>query len=159
VYAALAIEVAFYATALAVVTIPALALVAGLAAATSPLVERPSLFRPFSVLSGSAGRAAPLAGLVFVFGAAFLLAALNLLVLVQVGLWLAGGVAGLDVARWQGVLGVSNPRLLLVVAAGGWLLVEPWWLAALVAYVHALRARTSGEDLRLWFERIRSAEA
>lgn len=159
VYAALAIEAAFYATALAGVTIPALALVAGLAAATSPLIERPSLFRPFAVLSASAGRAAPLTGLVLVFGAAFFLAAVNLLLLVQVVLWLAGGVAGFDVVRWQGLLGASNPRLLLVVAAGGWLVVEPWWLASLVVYVHALRARTSGEDLRLWFERVRSAEA
>ena len=157
--AALAVEAAFYATALAVVTVPALALVAGLLAATSPLVERPSLLRPFSVVSASAGRAGPLLGLVLVFGAAFLLAALNLLVLVQAGLWLAGGVAGFDVARWQGVLGAANPRLLLAVAAGAWLLLEPWWLAALVVYVHSLRARASGEDLRLWFERLRSAGA
>jgi hypothetical protein len=159
VYAALAIEAAFYATALAVVTIPALALVAGLAAATSPLVERPSLVRPFAVISSSSTRVAALVGLLFVFGAALLLTAVNLLVLVQVVLWLAGGVAGFDVLRWQGVLGPSNPRLLLVVAAGSWLILEPWWLASLVVYVHALRARTSGEDLRLWFKRIRSAEA
>jgi hypothetical protein len=157
--AALAVEAAFYATALAVVTVPALALVAGLLAATSPLVERPSLVRSLSVFSASAGRAGPLAALVLVFGAAFLLAALNLVVLVQAGLWMAGGVAGFDVARWQGVLGVANPRLLLVVAAGAWLLVEPWWLAALVVYAHSLRARSTGEDLRLWFERLRSAGA
>jgi hypothetical protein len=155
--AALAVEAAFYATALAVVTVPALALVAGLLAATSPLVERPSLLRAFSAVSASAGRAGPLVGLVLVFGAAFLLAALNLLVLVGAGLWLAGGVAGFEVARWQGVLGAANPRFLLVAAAGGWLLVEPWWLAALVVYVHSLRARSTGEDLRLWFERLRSA--
>jgi hypothetical protein len=157
--AALAVEAAFYATALAVVTVPALALVAGLLAATSPLVERPSLLRPFSVVSASGGRVGPLVGLVLLFGAAFLLAALNLVVLVQAGLWLAGGVAGLDVARWQGVLGLANPRLLLVVAAGAWLLVEPWWLAALVVHVHARRARSTGEDLRLWFDRLRSAGA
>jgi hypothetical protein len=136
-----------------------LALVAGLAAATSPLVDRPSLFSPFATLSASARHAGPLAGLVLVFGAAFLLAALNLGVLVQVVLWLAGGVAGFDVARWQGVLGASNPRFLLVVAAGGWLIVEPWWLAALVVHVHALGARSSGEDLALRFARIRSAGA
>lgn len=157
--AALAVEAAFYATALAVVTVPVLALVAGLLAATSPLVERPSLLRPFSAVSASAGRAGPLVGLLLVFGAAFLLAAVNLLVLVQAGLWLAGGVAGLDVVRWQAVLGVANPRLLLAVAAGAWLLVEPWWLAALVVHVHSLRARSTGEDLRLWFERLRRAGA
>jgi hypothetical protein len=157
--AALLIEAAFYATALAVVTIPVLALVAGLAAATSPLVERPSLVRPFATVAASARHTGPLAGLVLVFGSAFLLAAVNLGVLAQVALWLAGGVAGFDVARWQGVLGVANPRFLLVVAAGGWLIVEPWWLAALVVYVHALRARRSGEDLALWFARIRSAGA
>lgn len=155
--AALAIEAAFWATALAVVTVPALALVAGLAAVTSPRLDGPGLLRPFALVAQGAGRVGPLLGLLAVFGVAFLLAALNLFVLVQVGLWLAGGVASFDVARWQGVLGVSNPRLLLVVAAGAWLLVEPWWLASLAVHVHKQRSRATGEDLRLWFERLRRA--
>jgi hypothetical protein len=156
-YVALAIEAAFYASALIVIGLPALAILAGLAAASSPLVERPSLVRPFAVLSTSGTRVGPLVGLALVFSAAFLLVAVNGLLLVQAGLWLAGGVAGFDVVRWQGLLGSSNPRFLLVLAAGSWLAVEPWWLAAFVVYVQSLRARSSGEDLRSWFERLRSA--
>ncbi len=157
VYAALAIEAAFFATLLAFVTAPALALAAGLAAATSPQIERPGLLRPFALVAASGSRTGALLGLLVVFGIASLLAALNLFVLVQAGLWLAGGLAGFDVVRWQALLGPGNPRLWLVVAAGGWLLIEPWWLASLVVYVHKLRSRATGEDLRLWFERIRSA--
>jgi hypothetical protein len=44
-----------------------------------------------------------------------------------------------------------------VVAAGAWLLVEPWWLASLAVHVHKQRSRATGEDLRLWFERLRRA--
>lgn len=157
VYAALAIEAAFFATLVSIVTAPALTIVAGLAAAISPQIDRPGLLRPFALIAASGTRVGPLVGLLLVFGIAALLAAVNLLVLVQAGLWLAGGVAGFDVVRWQALLGPANPRLLLVVGAGGVLLVEPWWLASLVVVVHDARSRATGEDLRLWFERLRSA--
>lgn len=156
VYAALAIEAAFLASLVAVVTAPALAIAAGLAAATSPQIEKPGLLRPFALIAAAGARAGPLVGLLLVFGTAALVAAINLLVLVQAGLWLAGGVAGLDVVRLQSLLGPGNPRVILVAAAGGVLLVEPWWLASLVVLVHDARARATGEDLRLWFERLRS---
>ena len=158
-YAALALEALSFASAPALVTVPALALAAGLVAATSPLVERPGPWRPFALMAASAGRATPLLGLGLLFVAAALLAAANLWMLAQVGLWLAGGVAGLDLSRWQGLLGAGNPRALLLAAAGGWLLVEPWWLATLAVHVHKARSRASGEDLRLWFERLRKAAA
>jgi hypothetical protein len=157
VYAALAVEAAFYATCASVIAMPALALVAGLAAATLPLVEKPGLLQPFRLISSSARRAVPLVRLVFAFGAAFLLAAVNLFVLFRLGLWLAGGMMGFELTRWDGLLGLQNPRFVFVVFAGAWLIVEPWWLAALVVYVHRLRSRASGEDLRLWFGRLRSA--
>lgn len=157
VYAALAIEAAFFATLVAVVPAAVLVIAAGLAAASSPQIERPGLLRPFALVAAGGRRAGPLVGLLAVFSLAALLAAANLLVLAEAGLWLAGGVAGFDVARWQALLGIGNPRLLLVAAAGGAVLVEPWWLAALVALVHDTRARATGEDLRLWFERLRSA--
>ncbi len=70
----------------------------------------------------------------------------------------AGGMANLDAARWSGLLSPKNPRFLFVLVAGGGLAVEPHWLAALVVYVQRLQSRGSGEDLRLWFERLRSAE-
>jgi hypothetical protein len=159
VYVALALEAASYATCLSLVAIPLFALLAGLAAATLPLLEKPGLFRPFNLIASSARQASPLVGLLLAFGAAFVLAAVNLAVLFRVGLWLADGIVGLDLTRWDGLLGPGNRRFLLVLAAGGWLVVEPWWLAALVVYVHKTRARASGEDLRLWFDRLRKVAA
>jgi hypothetical protein len=158
-YAALAIEAAFYATCLSGVAAPALALLAGLAAATLPFSDRPGLLRPFVTLAASARQARPLVALLLCFGAGYALAALNLLVLAQAGLWLARGVAGLDPARWSALLSPGYPRFLCVLAACAWLVLEPWWLASLVVYVHKLRARGTGEDLRLWFERLRGGAA
>ncbi len=158
VYAALAIEVAFYATCASVVAVPAFVLVAGLAAATVPLIERPGLLGPFRLIADNARHAVPLVGLLLAFGAAFLLAALNLFLLFRAGLWLGDGVLGSDLTRWGALLGPRNPRFGFVLVAGAWLVVEPWWLAAMVVYVHRLRSRASGEDLRLWFGRLRSAE-
>lgn len=159
VYVALAVEAAYYVTCLSVVAIPALTLVAGLAAATLPLLEGPGLVRPFRLITASARHASPLVGLLLAFGAAFVLATVNLALLFRLGLWLAEGVVGLDLTRWQALLGPGNRRFLFVLLAGGWLVVEPWWLAALVVYVHKTRARASGEDLRLWFDRLRRAAA
>ena len=158
VYAALAVEVAFYATWVAAVTVPFLILVAGLAAATFPLVDRPGLRRPFAVIAAHATHVGPLLGLLAVFAAAWFLAAANLYVVFALGRWAAGAFTGFDATRWHGLLALSNPRFLFVLLAGGALAVEPWWLASLVVYVHKLQSRSSGEDLRLWFERLRSAE-
>lgn len=159
VYAALLTEVAFYLTCFTGVMVPFFALVAGLAAATFPQSEGAGLFRPFARIARQGSQALPLMGLLVVFAAAFALAAVNLFFVFQLGLWLAGGVAGADTTRWTGLLAASNPRFRFVVLAGAAVVVEPYWLAALVVYVHKLESRTTGEDLRLWFERLRSREA
>ena len=93
------------------------------------------------------------------FAAALVLAAINLFFVFQLGLWLAGGVIGADTTRWTGLLAASNLRFRYVLLAGAGVVVEPFWLAALVVYVHKLESRTTGEDLRLWFGRLRSREA
>jgi hypothetical protein len=156
-YAALFLEACFFATCASGIAIPFLALVSGLAAATFSEIERPGLLRPFGAIASQGKEALPLLGLLLVFGAAFLLAALNLYFAFEVGLWLCGGVVGLDTARWQGLLSWHNARFIFMVLAGGWLAVEPYWLGSLVVYVHKRKSRTSGEDLRLWFDRLRSA--
>lgn len=159
VYAAFSIEAGFYLTCATGVAIPVAVLLAGLAAATCPLVERPGLLRPFALIARSGRLGGALLGLLVVLGSAFVLAAVNLYFVFQIGLWLAGGFADLDVARWHGLLSPRNPRFVAVLLAGGCLAVEPHWLASLVVYVHRLQSRGSGEDLRLWFERLRRAEA
>jgi len=158
VYAALVIEVGFYATFATGIAIPVAILIAGLAAATFPLVERAGLLGPFALIARNGRHGGALSGLLVVFAAAFALAAVNLFFVFQAGLWLAGGFADLDAARWHGLLSPRNPRFLFVLLAGGGLAVEPHWLASLAVYVHRLQSRGSGEDLRLWFERLRSVE-
>ena len=158
-YAVLAIEVVFYATCLSAFAVPLLALVSGLAAVTVPFESRPGLLQPFATVSASLGRPGPLTLLVLAFVSAFVLSFANLLALAYAGLWLAQGLAGLDVGRWSGLLSVGYPRFLCVAAACAWLLIEPWWIAALAVHVHKRRARSTGEDLRLWFERLRRAAA
>lgn len=158
VYAALLTEVAFFATCFTGVMAPFFVLVAGLAAATFPQAEGAGLLRPFARIVRQGSQALPLAGLFLVFAAAFVLAAVNLYAVFQLGLWLAGGAFGEAATRWTGLLAFSNPRFRCVVLAGSALVVEPYWLAALVVYLHKLESRTTGEDLRLWFERLRSAE-
>lgn len=158
-YAALLIEVVFFASCSAFVMAPVLVLVAGLAAATFPQNEGAGLFQPFARIARRGREIRPLAGLLMVFAAAFVLAAINLYFVFQLGLWLAGGAASAETTRWSALLAPANPRFRAVVIAGGLAAVEPYWLAALVVYVHKLESRTTGEDLRLWFERVRSIEA
>ena len=159
VYVALLVEMASYLTCFTLVMVPFFVLAAGLAAATFPQHHEGGLLRPLARIARQGAQALPLTGLVVVFAAALVLAAINLYFVFQLGLWLAGGVAGADTTRWASLLSASNPRFRFVVLAGAAVVVEPFWLAALVVYVHKLESRTTGEDLRLWFERLRSREA
>ena len=158
VYVGLLLELLFYATAVSVVAIPVFVLLSGLAAATSNLTTRPGLLGPLLAIFRHGARAKILLALLVVFATALVLSVVNLYFVFQIGLWLLGGVAGLDLTAWQGRLAPSNPGMWLVLAAGASLLVEPYWLAALVVYIHKVQSRESGEDLRLWFDRLRTAD-
>jgi hypothetical protein len=155
-YAALLIEVLFYSSAPSVVAIPLCVLLAGLAAATSTLATRAGLLAPFRVIVRHGGQGKVLLALVAIFGVALLLCMLNLYFAFQIGLWLLQGVPGLDLTAWQVRLSLANPGFWLVLIAGACLLVEPYWLASLVVYVHKVQSRQTGEDLRLWFDTLRS---
>jgi hypothetical protein len=153
-YAALLFEALFFATAPTVVAIPLCVTGAGLAAANVSLSEPAGLVRPLRALAAAFGQGRVLFGLAFVFGVAFVVAMVNLHFLFQLGLWLAGGIPGLDLTAWATLLSFGNARFVLALLAGSSLLVEPFWLAALTVYVYRLRARETGEDLRLWFARL-----
>jgi len=156
-YAALLIEVLFFATALTLIAIPAFVLLAGLAAATSTLTTRAGLVAPIREIVRRGTHAKVLLALLVVFATALVLSLVNLYFVFRIGLWLLGGIPGLDLTAWQGRLALTNPGLWLVLTAGASLLVEPYWLGALVVYVHKVQSRETGEDLRLWFDRLRSA--
>jgi hypothetical protein len=157
-YAAFLIEALFIATAISLVAIPVLVLAAGLAAATSTLTARAGPLAPFRTIASHSGRGMVLLALVAIFAMALLLCMLNLHFAFQVGLWLLEGVPGLDLTAWQVRLTLRNPGFWLVLTAAGCLLVEPYWLAALVVYVHKVQSRLTGEDLRHWFFTLRSRE-
>jgi hypothetical protein len=158
-YATALIETAFWATAWTVVTVPVLVLMAALAAATHPLIERAGLLEPLRQIFRHGRHAVLLVGLLVVMGWAYIVAAVNLHVMFQAGVWLMGAVPGTDPGRWSTLLDVHHSRYVLAVLAGAVMALEPYLLAAATVYVRKVRSRSSGEDLRLWLERVRQEAA
>lgn len=146
----------FWATLPLVLLAPPLIALAGVAAVASPLAG-PGWVRPVRALSlGNHGWTVALLALTSLLALA--LAALNLHLLAQGLAWAAGGIAGVDLAPWGPLLTPSHALYAALVIAAATLLVEPFWLAALVVVVHEARARASGEDLRLWIERLQAED-
>jgi hypothetical protein len=92
-------------------------------------------------------------------GLGVLVAAVNLHVLFRAGLWLSGALPGVDPGEWSTWLQPGNTRYVLAVLAGAVLALEPYLLAAATVYVHKVGSRSSGEDLRLWLDRLRRSVA
>ncbi len=141
-----------------VIALPFLALYAGLAAATSYLQERPGPLASLSLPLRALRPFFPFLGLTAIFSVALLLALINLFFLFSLGLWLAGGASGLDLSWWQVTLTPENQQYFLLLIACAVTVVEPFWIAALVAAVRRVRARESGEDLAAWFAEIRNKD-
>jgi len=155
-YAATAAELLFFAMGWTVVALPVLAVLTGLAAATSPLEGRPGAFASLFHVLRNARPFGVLLGLTTVFLMAVPVAFIQISVLFQLLVWLAGGVAGTASTWWSVALGWDNQQFVLLALAGAFLLLEPFWLAALVVAVRQARARQSGEDLAAWFEALRA---
>lgn len=157
-YAAIVAELLLVLFGWTFVAVPLLALYAGLAAATSYLQERPGPLESLVLPMRALRPFFPFLGLTMVFGVALLLAFINLLFLFSLGLWLAGGASGLDLSWWAVALAPDNQQFMLLLAACAVTVVEPFWIAALVAAVRRVRARESGEDLAAWFADIRNRD-
>lgn len=157
VYVAAVAELLFVTLGWTIVTLPALALFAGLAAATAPLQERPGPLASLSLPLRSVRPFAPFLGLTLVFALAIAVAGFNLLFFFHLLLWFADAASGADLSWWKVAL-QDNDQFLLLVLAGAVSVVEPFWLASLVSAVRRARARESGEDLFAWFAEIRSEE-
>lgn len=158
-FVALVLEVLFLALAVTVAAVPLLVTLGGLAAASHAFFTRPGLFAPFRTLAESSRASKPLLGSIGVFALAFLVALVNLLFLVWLGVALADGVFGASLAPWKGALAPGNRTLWLLLAAGAWLLVEPYWLAFLVVHVRRVRGRSRGEDLRRAWAALQAGQA
>jgi hypothetical protein len=159
VYVALLAEVLFYGGAPSLVAPPLAILLAGLAAASHPYFDRPGLLAPLRETCSGLVHGRVLAALLLVFAVALLIVFVNLYFVFQIGLWLAGAMPGVDPTPWEALLSADNRAFLLVLLAGAILAVEPFWIAALTVFAHKARSRDSGEDLRLWFERLKRRQA
>jgi hypothetical protein len=154
--AALLIELLFWALLLTLVA-PIFLLIAAAQAAAAAPAGGPSPRRALAEVFRATSPISRLVRLFFLFLLALPVAALNLHLLAHGAVWLAGGIAALDVAAWPLVLDARNPAYLVLLLTGALLLLEPLWLAAITAHVEKVRARSTGDDLRRWFSELRAA--
>lgn len=139
---------------MSILAIPLLVVVAGLAAGTMELNERPSLVEPLRLIARYSKNAKIVTALLFVFAVAFLVAFVNLYAAFAGGLWLAHAFSSANLARWDLLLGIANGHFLGMLIAGAIVAVEPFWLAANVVLVRKAGAAESGDDLRQWLEEL-----
>lgn len=158
-YVGLALEAFFLLSAPLLVLVPLFAVLTALAAATSPLLPRPALFAPWITLGARLRHPVLLLGFLVIFFTAWLVAYINLFFVFQIGLWLAGALPGFDPGLWGELIGPTNRSFHLLLAAGALLAIEPFWIATMVVFVQMSVARTTGEDLRITWERLRATGA
>lgn len=132
----------------------AAAMFSGMAIGTMELNERVSVFAPFRLIARHA-RLVTLTALAFVFFCALLVALANLAAAFGLGVWAVSAIGGFDAPRWQLLFTPDNRRFLLMLLAGAFVLVEPFWIAAHVVFVRKAGAEERGDDLRAWFEELR----
>lgn len=133
-----------------------MAMFAGSAIGTLELNERVSLLGPFRLI-GRYTRVPMQLAFVFVFFCAFFVALINLGAAFGLITWAAGSLGGFDAPHWPLLFSPQNRRFLLLLAAGSLIAIEPFWIAANVVYVRKAGAEERGDDLRAWFEELRSA--
>lgn len=130
------------------------AIMAGLAIGTMELNERVSLLEPFRLI-GRYARAGTLLGLSLVFFCALFVALVNLGAAFGLGVWALGAIGGFDAPHWPRLFGDDNRRFVLMLTAGAFVAVEPFWIAAHVVFVRKAGAQERGDDLRAWFDELR----
>jgi hypothetical protein len=152
---AAAVEVAFWLLLVTFIAPAFLLLASGLAAVAAP-AGGPGPLDSLRELWRGIGPVGRLIRLLALFAIAAAAAAINLHLFTVAALWAAEGIPSLDLTTWRGVVSLHHPPYAILVATGALLLVEPAWIAALTAHVERVRARSSGEDLRRWFEELRA---
>lgn len=131
--------------------------VSGLAIGTAESNDRPSLAAPFRRIGKIGAQVRIAVAVTLVFFCAAAVAAANVAGVFGAGLWLGSAIGGWDLPRWKHILGPNNTRFLLMVIAGALVALEPFWVAAYVTFVRKAGVVESGDDLRQWFEELRSA--
>jgi hypothetical protein len=137
------------------VAIPATIAFSGLAIGTMELNERPSIVEPLKLIAKHSKNTKTILALLFVFMIGFFVAVVNLYATFATALWLAHAFSGVDLSRWDVLLGFQNPHFRWLLLAGAVVAVEPFWVAANVILVGKVDAVESGEDLLRWLEEAR----
>lgn len=132
-------------------------MVNGFAIGTAEMNDQPSAMAPFRRIAQSGKAVRVGTGVFFVFVCAAAVAAINVMAAFRIGLWLGTSVGGWDVGRWNQLLSPANTRFLMTLGAGAILAIEPFWVASYVTLIRKAGAVESGDDLRAWFEELRSA--
>lgn len=146
VYVAFAIQLAQVLFSPAIITVPVAVMLSGVAAAASIDPPRPGILKPFGQLGPYLQPGRVLAGLMSVFGIAFLVITINLSFLAGVLVWAAGALPDFDSLKWGIAMeGSSRARLAIVVVSI--MIIEPFFLAAMHVFADRVRSRHNGEDL------------
>jgi hypothetical protein len=157
-YLALLTEVFFGLTAWMLITLPLMAVPAGLAYVAAARAEKPGLFRPIGDIVKLLAGVKALFVLAFAFSLSLIMVFVNVYMAFRLGLWAADALGGDGITRWEYLLRPwvipifpAEPLTLLICGAATFLIVEPFWLGALTVYAHRAGQRQTGEDLRLRF--------
>lgn len=147
-----------YATLFTCIGFVAAVMFSGLAIGTMELNERVSLTQPFGLIFRYTKSIRIPFALVFVFFCGLFVALANLAGAFGIATWVASALGGFDAPHWQ-LLFENNRRFILMLFAGAFAAIEPFWIAAHVVYVRKAGVEESGDDLRTWFEELRRTEA
>jgi hypothetical protein len=132
------------------------AILSGLAIGTMELNTEPGIRGPLRRLARSGVSSRIVLALTFVFLCGLVVALLNVATLASAMFALASTVGGWDAPRWHVLLSIHNRRYVMTIIAGALLVIQPFWIAANVLLVRKAGAAESGDDLRVWFEELRS---
>jgi hypothetical protein len=158
IYAGAAVELLFWLT-LPTIVIPLVLAIAAVVAQASARPDARDLLSPIAETTRGMTSLWTLFKIGFVGLLALLLAVLNLNVFCGALVWLAGGIAGLDLPALAATLSFDNDLYSLLLLTGATLLIEPFWLGMIALHADAGRSEKSGEDLRRRFAALARREA
>ncbi|MCU1244337.1 MAG: hypothetical protein JWN02_247 [Acidobacteria bacterium] len=152
-------EALFFLAAATIIGFPLAVLFSGLAVGTFETNERPGIAGPLRNIARYSRETRTLVGLLLCFTLAFFAALANVMASFSLGLWLSGSTGLFDTPRWQLLLTFGNRHWIFLCLAGALLAIQPFWIAANVLVVRKSGAAESGEELRMWFDELRSRGA
>ena len=165
-YVSFILSFMYYASLMSFIGPACILVLSGLAAASSYGLGKDGLFGSFISVFGLLRHFLPVLAISLLFAFSLFLANINVLVLINILLFLSAPLLGPSLPRWEHIFEATKPigafaqhpltfSLIAMLAA---MVVEPFWLAANLEFVQRVRARKTGDDLRQWFNDLRKNE-